>query len=453
MKISFIIPAYNEEKFLEITLNNLNEIASKACLEHEIIVVDNNSSDQTSHIAKNLGAQVVFQPIRSISKTRNAGAKAANGDTLIFVDADTLPSLNLLKNGIEMLDHYKVVTALTHLDKYHTFASLGVWLYNLLSYFFRLGNGQFIIITKKNFDKIGGFDEDIYGFEDIYFFKKAKRIFGFSNIKVLLQTINTSGRKFKKERNYTSFIFQLLGVLLNKPIGKDINKFDFWYNNKTERNNSYSYKNLVVLCLIILLICGKFISPDSYIYSYTPVATALIFILFTALNFNAKSFAIVTAFTFLIEIIGHKTGLIFGNYVYNEMHGNIGFFGVPIFIALAWYVLMTSLKLIFGNRLVASLAIVGVDILLENFAVNNNLWQWPDHAGLLTAPIQNYLAWFTISYLLFSFVEIKKLDLKYAVLTIIMLLCYINQAMGSMASLLIIGYSINKKINALSDFK
>lgn len=450
--ISFVIPAHNEEKYLKDTIKNIKLIANKNKLEYEIIVVDNNSTDNTAHVAHNEGAKVVFQPQRSISMTRNAGVEESSGDIIVFVDADTLPSEELLTTSLNHLNKYKVITAMTTFDKYYTFSSLGVWIYNFLSYIFKLGNGQFIVIKKKDFFEIGGFDKEVYGFEDIYFFRKARSVLGYKKTKVLFQTVKTSGRKFKKDKNYSDFIFQLLGVILNKPIGKDISKSNFWYKNETLDSKSIAFKNIIIFILAILLSTGKFISPQSFFYSYTPIATTIIFILFVGLNFRLKTFCIITLATFIIEALGHKTGLIFGEYIYNDIYSRIGFLGVPIFITLAWYTLLVSLKTILESPLKTSLAIVGVDVLLESFAVKNNLWQWSGHEGIFTAPLQNYAAWFIISYVLSRFIKPDDYGLFYSTASIMLILAYISPIIGIFCSLMIMLYVINKRINMLSDF-
>src|SRR5215813_9175769 len=79
MSFSIIIPAFNEED-----------------RSIEVIVVDNNSDDQTATLARASGATLLSESDHNISKVRNTGAKAANGDILVFIDADTLIPENLL---------------------------------------------------------------------------------------------------------------------------------------------------------------------------------------------------------------------------------------------------------------------------------------------------------------------------------------------------------------------
>ncbi len=91
MKLSVIIPAFNEEKELAPCLASVRlavlEVSPE--LEVEVIVVDNNCTDRTAEIGREGGAQVVFEPVRQISRARNAGARAATGSWLLFIDADS----------------------------------------------------------------------------------------------------------------------------------------------------------------------------------------------------------------------------------------------------------------------------------------------------------------------------------------------------------------------------
>ncbi len=87
--ISFIVPAHNEEFELSSTLAAIQAASSNAAQPYEIIVVDDASTDATPEIAAQVGAKVVPINRRQIAAARNAGARAAQGEYLFFVDADT----------------------------------------------------------------------------------------------------------------------------------------------------------------------------------------------------------------------------------------------------------------------------------------------------------------------------------------------------------------------------
>ncbi len=88
--ISFIVPAYNEERLLGSTLCAIHQAARSIGEPYEIIVADDGSTDRTAAVAAEHGARVVSVANRQIAATRNAGARQACGKLLVFVDADTI---------------------------------------------------------------------------------------------------------------------------------------------------------------------------------------------------------------------------------------------------------------------------------------------------------------------------------------------------------------------------
>ena len=101
MKISIVIPAYNEERLLPATLESVRkacEAFSGRGWDWEIVVCDNNSSDRTALLAREGGAHVVFEPVNQIGRARDTGARAAKGEWLIFIDADSTPGVGLFSS-------------------------------------------------------------------------------------------------------------------------------------------------------------------------------------------------------------------------------------------------------------------------------------------------------------------------------------------------------------------
>ncbi len=88
MKISVVIPAYNEEQLIGDCLRHLNK---QTVAPDEVLVVDNNCTDRTAEIAKFLGAKVIKEPKKGVIFARNAGFDAARGDIILRTDADTRP--------------------------------------------------------------------------------------------------------------------------------------------------------------------------------------------------------------------------------------------------------------------------------------------------------------------------------------------------------------------------
>src|SRR5712664_4498201 len=106
MKISLVVPAFNEERLLPGSLSSVRAAMqgfARFGWRAELIVCDNNSTDRTAEIAKAAGAEVVFEPVNQISRARNAGAARAAGDWIFFVDADSYPSAELFLEAADAI--------------------------------------------------------------------------------------------------------------------------------------------------------------------------------------------------------------------------------------------------------------------------------------------------------------------------------------------------------------
>lgn len=96
-KISVIIPAWNEEEYIATALDALHH-QSFPRNDFEIIVIDNVSTDQTSTIAHERGAdRVVFEPNKGTNSARQRGIQEAQGEIVAFLDADCVPPSNWLE--------------------------------------------------------------------------------------------------------------------------------------------------------------------------------------------------------------------------------------------------------------------------------------------------------------------------------------------------------------------
>jgi glycosyltransferase involved in cell wall biosynthesis len=90
MLLSVVIPAFNEELYLPETLSSVLRSSGECRCRVELIVADNASSDSTAEVARTFGATVVHEQVHNIARVRNVGARAAHGDVLVFIDADTV---------------------------------------------------------------------------------------------------------------------------------------------------------------------------------------------------------------------------------------------------------------------------------------------------------------------------------------------------------------------------
>ncbi len=181
-QFTIIIPAWNEAACIEQTLSAINtacrEVHSDLQFDGEVIVVDNNSTDQTAEIARANGANVVFEPVNQIAKARNTGARSARGQWLLFVDADTIISTDLLGAALSRLAGGETVAggATVAFDQKLTgFAAGLVRFWNWWSVRSRTAAGCFIFCSKDAFDAVGGFDERQFVAEELYLSKGLRK--------------------------------------------------------------------------------------------------------------------------------------------------------------------------------------------------------------------------------------------------------------------------------------
>ncbi|MCI0538234.1 MAG: glycosyltransferase [Verrucomicrobiales bacterium] len=179
MKISIIVPAFNEEKLIATSLREIK----KACAafsdegwQTEIIVCDNNSKDRTAELSRAEGATVIFEGVNQIARARNSGARAAAGDWLIFIDADSHPSRALLADVAVQIRKGNVLAggATVTLDQPFLGARLLLGGWNRLSRFKRWAAGSFIFCEAAAFRQIGGFSEELFVSEEIDLSKRLK---------------------------------------------------------------------------------------------------------------------------------------------------------------------------------------------------------------------------------------------------------------------------------------
>jgi glycosyltransferase involved in cell wall biosynthesis len=238
LMLSFVIPAYNEEFELPLTLAAIKAAVGQD-RQYEIIVVDDASTDATAQIAKDAGAKVVSINRRHIAAARNAGARASTGDILFFVDADTHIKARHVVDAISALNAgYSGGGARITTDGTTPFwGRVLIKLFSVVYFGMNLAAGAFLFTTRANFDKIGGLDESLFVGEEVFFSTALKKL---GRFKILREPVVTSGRKLRMYsaaqilRRSCFLIFGGLGGWRSRE------RLDLWYDGKRETKSAFA---------------------------------------------------------------------------------------------------------------------------------------------------------------------------------------------------------------------
>jgi len=180
---SVIVPTLNEEKYLPNTLTSIKKQNYKG--EFEIIVADGMSKDHTTEVAKRYTDKIVLVNRKGVSAGRNEGARAAKGDILVFLDADTIACNNLLDNIAKHFKHKNVLAGTPRILT--TEYGKSMILYTVAN---ELGINTLFKIKKPImpavclacrrdvFWRVGGFNEDLKVAEDVEFSTKIRKLHG-----------------------------------------------------------------------------------------------------------------------------------------------------------------------------------------------------------------------------------------------------------------------------------
>jgi glycosyltransferase involved in cell wall biosynthesis len=230
--LSIVIPAFNEEALLGQTIDALHEaLAEVGIVGAEVIVSNDNSTDRTAEIAESKGATVVTVQNRQIAATRNAGAAIARSDRLLFLDADTILPAETLRAGIKELDDGAIGCGVTvEFDRVpNIFIRMMSTLILAIVRWMGCAAGCCIFVTKEGFEEAGGFPEEYYASEELWFCRALRREGRFAQLK---HTVKTSARKM--DYHSTLKIFWMMVKLTIKGPNALRNRKDLelWYDGQ-----------------------------------------------------------------------------------------------------------------------------------------------------------------------------------------------------------------------------
>jgi glycosyltransferase involved in cell wall biosynthesis len=240
VKISIVVPAFNEEKFLGETLAHIKaavDAFARIGWESELIVCDNNSNDRTAKIARAAGATVVFEPVNHISRARNSGAAAATGDWLVFVDADSHPGAELFADMAKEIQSGTCFAggATICWDKQNVLTALMMPILNAGFRWRRFLHGPFMFIQSATFRKLGGFSLETFCGEDWELGQRLQKLAKETGKRFVIlhrHPILTSARRLKEHSPLVSFKMLYYILFVPRRIKHSREKARRWYNER-----------------------------------------------------------------------------------------------------------------------------------------------------------------------------------------------------------------------------
>jgi rSAM/selenodomain-associated transferase 2 len=191
--VSIIIPTFNEADCIGALLSYLSEVCGQDG-NVEIIVADGQSTDTTVALARQAGARVVACARKGRAAQLNAGARAAGGQILYFLHADTYPPPSFLTDIRVALGPSGYGSGCYRLafDHPHWFLRFSAWFTRFNMEAVRYGD-QSLFVRREVFEQAGGYRADMLMLEDQEIIKRLQR---HGRFWVVPATVTTSARKY-----------------------------------------------------------------------------------------------------------------------------------------------------------------------------------------------------------------------------------------------------------------
>ena len=313
VSVSIIIPALNEEKIIGHCLESIDKLNMRH-LVAEVIVVDNGSTDNTIQISERYGAKVLIKREGTISSLRNYGAKASSGDILAFLDADCVVPKDWFQRSLPYLHKRDPVVLgfrLSVPDSSNWIAKCWDLLFvkrDVTAEVDWVPTGN-IIMTRKTFMSVGGFNPKLETNEDYDFCFRA-RAEGFK----IISSAETSVTHLRPPESLTGIFRkelwhgkEALGVFL-----KDIfeNKRIDFFRGKNFKPVAYSIFHLI--CILFLLFSSALaIGTNTFFPLLIGLMCPIVVSFFLAYRYvrSAKKYNLIFGMTILLTVYGFSRAL------------------------------------------------------------------------------------------------------------------------------------------------
>lgn len=301
LSVSFIIPAFNEERHIANTLSSIKN-ACNVIEVVDIIVIDNCSTDRTAEIAEQAGATVLNVSGGPVSRLRNIGVEKSTGDLLVFIDADVSLTLGWVQNiakTIEKVQRNPMFVTGSHcsvpedtdnwLEKY--------WFSSFVnSASSHLGTGH-LIMSRELFHKVGGFSNSLETGEDYDICMRIKEVGGTVQEDAELKVIHNDF-----PRTIRAFV-----------------KREIWHGKGDSGSFSHIVRSRVALASLLfaaihVVLIAALLGGNGLLLGVTVLSLAVFLILVSYLKFSRHGLKVVciNALVYYLYFIGRSVALVKG---------------------------------------------------------------------------------------------------------------------------------------------
>lgn len=242
-RISLVVPAYNEEEYLPLLLDSIEEARDRFTPSPsliEVIIADNGSTDKTAIIASRRGCQIVHEERRIIAAVRNTGATIAQGDILAFTDADNIIHHDTFNEIEKALSSSRVVGGSTGVRLERMSLGIAVAYAMMVPMVWATGMDTGVIFCRKrDFCDVGGYSEGHLFAEDVQFLWRLRRLGrnrGQRLVRIRGCKAITSTRKFDQfgDWHYIHLIFKFLLSLIIPTYTLEGFARKYWYPDERQ---------------------------------------------------------------------------------------------------------------------------------------------------------------------------------------------------------------------------
>jgi glycosyltransferase involved in cell wall biosynthesis len=218
--VSVVVPAYNEEDFIDKCLLSLK----RQTVPCEIVVCDNNSGDRTCAVASKYADRVVKEKRQGVAHAFNAAISASGGELIAMTGADCIVPADWIESALPHFDDPKIMACFgpvhsTGRSYRRTFKFFSIFYGVIVRFKIAWGvSDANLIIRKSVLDKVGGFDPAVQMMEDSHLMKRIRR---YGRLKFLKgNVVRTSPRRLEREGARKVFIDRTISLIMLKIFRK-----------------------------------------------------------------------------------------------------------------------------------------------------------------------------------------------------------------------------------------